>query len=312
MDGHDHSGVFHTHAPVGKMKQAFIFTLVILVVEFSGGLISHSLALLSDAGHVLTDLAAIGLSWYAINQSNKPPTENLTYGYHRTGILAALINGIALIFIAIVIIIEAYHRLLQPEPVHSLWMIVSAGIGLSINLYLGLGLRGEENLNVRSAVLHMLGDAAASAGVILGAVLILYTKWYLVDPILSVLISLLIALGAWHIVKQAINILMEGAPKGISLSTVATAIRQIQGVYDVHDLHIWSITSGKNALSCHVVLDGTLSIRDSQAILRNIEHELIHLGIGHSTIQMEDAGHPHPDSVLCADDASHQGHGHCQ
>ncbi len=302
--GHDHShgGVFHTHAPIEKMKQAFLLTFVILLVEVTGGLISHSLALLSDAGHVLTDLAAIGLSWYAINQSQKPPTENMTYGYHRTGILAALVNGVALIAIALIIAVEAYQRIQSPQPVNPLWMIGGASVGLLINLYLGLGMRDEDNLNVHSAVLHMLGDALASAGVIVGAIMILWTKWYIVDPILSVLISTLIAYGAWRIVKQAVNILMEATPNNLSLSDVANTIQKINGVYEVHDLHVWSITSGKNALSCHVVLDGTLSIRESQPILRDIEHSLSHLGIGHSTIQIEDAGHPHNDSVLCSED----------
>lgn len=309
---HSHDAVFHSHAPIGKMKQAFLLTLVILVVEITGGLISHSLALLSDAGHVLTDLAAIGLSWYAMNQSLKPPTENLTYGYHRTGILAALVNGVALIAIALIITVEAYQRIIHPQPVNALWMIGSASVGLLINLYLGLGMRDEDNLNVRSAVLHMLGDALASAGVIVGAVIILWTKWYMIDPILSVAISLLIAYGAWRIVKQTVNILMEATPKGVSLLSVAAVIKHVAGVYDVHDLHVWSITSGKNALSCHVVLEGSLSIRESQPILRDIEHQLMHLGIGHSTIQIEDAGHPHTDSVLCSDEEAVHHHHHDQ
>ncbi|WP_083511574.1 cation diffusion facilitator family transporter [Alicyclobacillus acidiphilus] len=298
--GHDHGDVFHSHAPASKMKTAFALTLVILIVEVIGGWISHSLALLSDAGHVLTDIAAIGLSWFALKQAEKRSNEKMTYGYYRSGILAALINGITLILITVWILWEAYDRFQKPEAVTPVWMFVSAGVGLLMNLYLGLGMRKEEDINVKSAVLHMLGDAAASAGVIVGGVIILVTKWYVIDPILSVLIALLIAFGAWKIVRQTVVILMEGTPKGVDFQKVVGEIRSAPGVQDVHDVHVWSITSGKNAMSCHVVLDGDMTIRDSQKILRDIEHRLIHMGIGHVTIQTEDAEHPHSESEICA------------
>lgn len=297
---HDHGDVFHSHAPASKMKTAFFLTMVILVVEVIGGLISHSLALLSDAGHVLTDIAAIGLSWFALKQAEKPSNEKMTYGYYRSGILAAFINGITLILITVWILWEAYGRFQKPEEVTPVWMFVSAGVGLLMNLYLGLGMRKEEDINVKSAVLHMLGDAAASAGVIVGGIIILATKWYVVDPILSVLIALLIAFGAWKIVRQTVSILMEGTPKGIDFQKVVDEIKSVPGVQHVHDVHIWSIASGKNALSCHVVLNGDMTIRGSQKILRDIEHRLMHMGIGHVTIQTEDVDHPHDESELCA------------
>ena len=309
---HDHAqdALFHTHAPLSRMRMAFWFTVAILLVELTGGLLSHSLALMSDAGHVLTDIAALGITWYTLNLSQKPPNEAMTFGYHRTGILAALVNGIVLILIAILILVEAYRRLRHPMPVSSLWMFISAGVGLVINLYLGYGLKSEDNLNLRSAMLHIMGDAAASAGVIVGGVLIAVTHVYAIDPILSVLIALLIAWGAWRLVKQTVNILLEGTPKGIRLPEVERAIRAIPGIMDVHDLHVWSIASGRNALSCHVILEGGLTIRDSQPILRETEHALVHLGIGHVTIQTEDAGHPHNDSVLCCDDPPVHQHAH--
>ena len=312
-DSHAHHEVFHSHAPVGKMRTAFFLTIVILLVELLGGWISHSLALLSDAGHVLTDLAAIGLSWYALQQSQKPPTENLTYGYYRSGILAALANGVTLIVIALVILWQAYGRLLHPQPVEGGWMMVSAGVGMVLNLYLGLGMGGEESLNIRSTVLHMLGDAAASAGVIVAAVVIGLTHWYVIDPLLSVLIGLLVAFGAWRVVRQTVTILMEGTPRGIAMGDVVEIIRSVPGVIDVHDLHLWSITSGRNALSCHVVLDGSLTIRDSQDILRDVERHLTGLGVGHITVQTEDDRHPHEDSILCCDDFGEEAvpkHGH--
>jgi cobalt-zinc-cadmium efflux system protein len=306
--GHDHGGVCHSHAPAGKMKLAFFLTLIILLVEALGGLISHSLALLSDAGHVLTDIAAIGLSWYAIKQSKKPANEGMTFGYYRAGILAAFINGITLILITLWILWEAYGRFQQPEHVTPTWMFVSAGVGLAMNLYLGLGMRDEENINVKSAVLHMLGDAAASAGVIVGGTIIAFTHWYAVDPILSVLIALLIAWGAWKIVKQTVSVLMEGTPAGIEIPKVVGAIMPVSGIRHVHDLHVWTITSGRNALSCHVVVDGKLTVEETQKLLKDVEHKLVHLGIGHVTIQAEDPTHLHDESLLCTNDGIHNHH----
>lgn len=303
---HVHGELFHTHAPVAKMQRAFWLTVVILAVEFVGGLLSHSLALLSDAGHVLTDVIAIGLSWYALRQAGKPSDERMTFGYVRSGILAALFNGLLLILITLWILYEAYRRFAHPEAVVGGWLFVSAGIGLFINLYLGLGMRGDEDLNVRSAVLHMLGDAAASAGVIVGGIVMVTTHWYTIDPILSVLISLLIAFGAWRVVRQTGLILMEGTPHGIGFQSVVAAIKGVDGVQDVHDVHMWCIASGRNALSCHIVLDGGLTIRDSQIILRELEHRLAHLGIGHVTMQMEDMDHPHSASTLCSAEAAGQ------
>lgn len=297
---HNHGDVFHSHAPAGKMRLAFFITLVILAVEIIGGVISGSLALLSDAGHVLTDIGAIGLSWYAMKQAEKPSNQKMTFGYYRAGILAAFINGITLIVITLVILWEAYHRFQHPEHVTPTWMFISAAVGLGLNLYLGLGMRHEDDMNVRSAVLHMLGDAAASAGVIVGGLVILFTHWYVIDPILSVFIALLIAFGAWRIVKQTIVILMEGTPSDIDLSKVVESIRSVGGVQNVHDLHVWTITSGKNALSCHVALSGSTTITESQTVLQEIEHRLAHLNIGHVTIQMEDQNHPHDDDLLCA------------
>ncbi|GGJ00639.1 cadmium, cobalt and zinc/H(+)-K(+) antiporter [Alicyclobacillus cellulosilyticus] len=301
---HDHphgADVFHTHAPAGKMRQAFFITLLILAVEVTGGWLAHSLALWSDAGHVLTDLAAIALAWYATSLSRRPADRRMTFGYHRSGILAALLNGLVLWAVAGVLLAEAYRRLLHPQPVHSAVLFASAAIGLVLNLYLGLGLRHHPNLNVQSAVLHILGDAAASAGVIAGGIVMACTGWMWVDPLLTVLIALLIAFGAWRIIKQTVSILMEGTPHGIEVDQVVRTIRSVAGIRDVHDVHIWSITSGRNALSCHIVIDGDKTIRESQEILRRLEHELVHLGIGHVTIQTEDGDHPHEDSLFCCD-----------
>ncbi|MDA8333566.1 MAG: cation diffusion facilitator family transporter [Peptococcaceae bacterium] len=298
---HDHGGLFPSHAPVARIRTAFFLTLVILLVEVAGGLISHSLALMSDAGHVLTDIAAIGLAWFALLQGEKPADINMTFGYYRSGVLAAFINGILLILIMLTILWEAYRRFQNPQPVHGTWMFVSAAVGLGLNLYLALGMRREENINVKSAVLHMFGDAAASAGVIIGGVLILLTKWYVIDPVLSVLIAALIAAGAWSIVKQAMLILMEGVPVGIDFQGVVDELKEIPCIFNVHDLHIWSITSGKNALSCHIVCDGEMTVQQSQVLLRDIEHRLAHHNINHVTVQVENRDHNHNDSPFCSD-----------
>ena len=304
---HDHGGVLHTHAPLGKMRTAFFLTLLILVVEVVGGVLSNSLALLSDAGHVLTDIAAIGLSWYALKQSERPPNERMTFGYHRTGILAALVNAVSLIVIALVILGEAYRRFAHPQPVDSLPMFISAGVGFAVNLYMGLGMRGSEDINVRSAVLHMLGDAAASAGVIVGGIVILFTHGYVVDPILSVLIALLIGFGAWRVLQQTVSILLESTPEGMELPRIAKLITETPGVVGVHDLHIWSLTAGRHALSCHIVLDGNPTLNETQTIIQDIEHRLLHERIGHATLQPEDMHHLHDTSLLCCDttDPSH-------
>lgn len=308
---HDHGGLLHSHTPTGKMRLAFLLTLLILIIEVIGGLISHSLALLSDAGHVLTDIAAIGLSWYAMRQSEKPADHGMTFGYFRAGILAAFLNGITLILITLWILWEAYGRLQQPEQVVPAWMFVSAGAGLALNLYLGLGMRHDDNINVKSAVLHMLGDAAASAGVIVGGIIIAFTRWYVIDPILSVLIALLIAYGAWSIVKQTVGVLMEGTPAGVEIPGVVEAILSVKGIEGVHDLHVWTITSGRNALSCHVVVNGKATVEEIQIILREAEHRLSHLNIGHVTIQPEDPDHPHGSSLLCDINSFHKHqHGH--
>lgn len=297
---HDHNAIFHVHAPAHQMKRAFFLTMIILIVEFAGGLLSHSLALLSDAGHVLTDLGAIGLSWLALRQAQRPSNERMTYGYYRLGILAALINGLALIVITLWILWEAYNRFHHPSPVNGIWMLISASVGLLVNLYLGLGMHDEHDLNVRSAVLHMLGDAAASAGVIVAGVVILLTHISLIDPILSAVIALLIAFGAVRIIFKTVIILMEGTPSEVDFQKVVQAIKSVASVQDVHDVHVWSIASGRNALSCHVVLDGQITVEESQQVLRTIEHLLVHMGISHVTVQTEDAGHPHDDKELCA------------
>ncbi|MDR3599143.1 MAG: cation diffusion facilitator family transporter [Desulfosporosinus sp.] len=288
--GHNHGALGgHIHATGTKLKWAFWATFLILAVELSGGSVANSLALLSDAGHVLTDVASLGLAWFAAVQAQKSPTLDKTFGYHRTGILAALANSMTLIIIAFVILYEAFHRFQNPQPVESTIMYLSASVGVIVNLAIAFSFRGgEDNLNVRSALLHVLGDAAASAGVIIGAVIMQITHWYVIDPIISVLIALMIAWNAWKIVKETLHILMEGAPDNFEYDRLLAFVQTLPGAKDIHDLHVWSVTPERVTLSCHLVVDPEGSLERSMNIIKQLKQYLLkEFGISHTTIEVE-------------------------
>jgi len=287
---HNHGALGgHVHATGTKLKWAFVATFFILAVEVVGGSLANSLALLSDAGHVLTDVAALGLAWFAAVQAQRSPTLDKTFGFHRIGILAALANSLTLIIIAFVILFEAFHRFQNPQPVESTIMYISASVGVIVNLAIAFGIRGgEDNLNVRSALLHVLGDAAASAGVILGAVIMQLTHWYVIDPIISVLIALMIAWNAWKIVKETLHILMEGAPDNFKYDSLLAFVRTLPGAKDIHDLHVWSVTPERVALSCHLIVDPNGSLERSTEIIKQLKEYLLkEFGISHTTIEIE-------------------------
>ncbi|GCE17165.1 cation diffusion facilitator family transporter [Dictyobacter kobayashii] len=244
--------------------------------------------MLSDAGHTLTDIFALGLAWFAAGQAERPSDDRKTYGYHRVGILVALLNAISLILIAIFIGWEAIQRFQHPEPVQPLIMFVSAAIGIVINLYIGFGLSKEgDNLNMRAAALHVFGDVGAAVAVILAGGIILLTGWTFVDPLLSVGIALFIAFGAWGIIRETTDILLESVPKDISVKQLAEDIKTIDGVNDVHDLHVWCIASGMSSLSCHVSICN-LEPEENARVLTNIQTMLQSTyNISHATIQCE-------------------------
>ena len=281
----------HNHAH-GMAKQtlrlAFFLTLIILAVEVIGGYLANSLALLSDAGHVLTDIFALGLAWFAMAQAERPANASKTFGYHRVGILAALVNAVTLILVTLWILWEAFARFQHPEKVAPLVMFVSAGAGIAVNLFIGFGLRKEgDNLNVRAAALHVFSDVGVSVGVIVAGVVILLTGWTVADPLLSVGIAGLIAVGAWRILRETTDILLEATPKDINLPALVQDMMKVPGVQDVHDLHIWSITSGMSALSCHALISD-LPPSQSACILNALETMLAEkYHIGHATIQFE-------------------------
>jgi len=270
------------------LRLAFFLTLLVVIAQGVGAVLANSLALLSDAGHALIDIFALGLAWFAASQSERPADAKKTFGYHRLGILAALANAITLIFLACFILVEAVQRFQHPEPVQPLYMLASAGIGVAANLLIGFALQKEGgDLNVKAATLHAFGDAGASIGVIAAGLLILFTKLAVADPLLSVGIAGLIALWALRIIRETIDILLESVPKGIDMEALVQDMRCVKGVQEVHNLHVWCIASDVYALSCHALIPDLLT-SDSTAILRTLEKMLSEkYHIGHTTVQFE-------------------------
>jgi cobalt-zinc-cadmium efflux system protein len=268
-------------------------TLAILLVEVVGGLWTGSLALLSDAAHVFMDVFALTLSYAALRLSSLPPDDRYTYGFHRMEVLAALINGITLGAIAVGIFSEAWSRWQDPQPIKSLEMLVIATMGMLANLVVFFVLRGhrhdehvDKDLNLRSAFLHVVGDLIASLGVILAAIIILRTGWAWVDPLVSVFIGLIILVSSWRVLKSSLHIFMEGVPEGMFLNEIVLAMTGVEGVNEVHDLHVWSLCSGHVALSAHVVTDDNCAA-DNAKSMNEIKVKLSAFGIEHTTIQFE-------------------------
>jgi cobalt-zinc-cadmium efflux system protein len=306
-DGHQHTR--HAHALTREaLRLGFLLTVAILVVEVVGGLFAHSLALLSDAGHVLTDVIALGLAWFAAAQAERPANERRTFGYHRVGILVALFNGLTLVAIALVIGFEAWRRLQSPTSVHPGIMIAAALVAIAVNLFIARRLHGgAENLNTRAALLHAIGDIGASAAVVVGALVIALTGASWVDPVVSVAIAALIAFSALRLILETVNILMESTPKDISTEALARDICQTPGVRAVHDLHVWTITSGMRALSCHAIIDD-IPPSASAAILDRVTAMLQReYRIGHATIQFESEAHGSHDGFCACEQGATDG-----
>ncbi len=271
------------------MKLALVLTGIILAGELLGGYLSNSMALLSDAGHVATDFVAILLVWFTLRMARRPATPEMTYGYHRWSILAAVINALSLGGISVVIFYGAFRRWLAPEPVEGPLMLVVAVIGLAANIIVVRFLHSEaaESLPVRSAYWHALGDALSSVGVILASITIILTGWQWVDPAMSIIIGLIVLVGAWRLLGEGLNVLLEAPPKHISLPTIERDMAAMPGVNGVHDLHMWSIAPGYNLLSCHLTLDD-LPLSQGTRVMGDIR-EMLHsrYGIAHATLQLE-------------------------
>jgi cobalt-zinc-cadmium efflux system protein len=292
---HDHGHGHHGHShhdhlrEVGRKRLIIVLALtsVFMVVEFVGGYLANSLALMADAGHMLNDVAALALTWFALWFARRPATAAKSYGYLRMEILVALVNGAALIMIAVVIFWQAYERFRQPPEVEGTLMLVVASGGLIVNIIGAVLLHAssEHNLNMRGAYLHVLGDLLGSVGAISAALIILFTGWYLADPIISVVVAMLILVGAWRLVRESVDILLEAVPRHIDLTAVHRAIRAVDGVEDVYDLHVWTVTSGYLAMSGHALIHDP---HRHQQILDEI-HELMHsrFNITHVTVQID-------------------------
>lgn len=273
----------------GRFKYAIILTALTLVAEVIGGIWTNSLALLSDAAHVFLDLFALFLSLGAIKLSSYPVSETRTFGWHRTEVFASLINGVSVFLISIGIFYEAWGRLFQPEEVKSLPMFVIAFIGLVMNLVAASALHSHshDDLNVHSAFLHVIGDAAASVGVIVGGLIMYFTGWFVLDAIISVGIGFVIFWGSWRVIREAVHILLEGVPRGMTIADVSDAIRNIEGVNDVHHLNIWTICSHILALSAHIDVIPEYKVEQAE-VLRRIEELLFdRYHISHTTLQAE-------------------------
>ena len=298
--GHHHHGPGHAHAHgagVRALKIALALTAGFLVAEVVGGLLSNSLALLADAGHMLTDVAALALSLFVAWFSHRPVTPEKSYGYLRWEILAAFINGATLLLLSTWIAWEAVERLRDPEPVASGLMLTVAVLGLLVNVAAAWILRPSEgtSLNMRGAYLHVLGDLLGSVGTVAAALVIRWTGFLAADPIASVIMTLLIVRGAWHLVRESVDVLLEATPSHISLGSVRAQLEAIPGVESVHDLHVWTVTSGMIAMSAHAI------VRDPSAqqhVLEHVHDAMALFGIGHVTVQLESLEMTHREGGL--------------
>jgi cobalt-zinc-cadmium efflux system protein len=281
----------HAHPATGRiLNWSLLATVIFVGIEIIAGVRAHSLALLSDAGHNATDALALLLAWFGLRQETRPPDQQKTFGYHRASVLTAFFNAVTLVLVSAWIFYESVVRLVHPQPVNDVVMIVTAMGGIVLNggvVYFLHKTDHGNDLNLRSALVHMLGDLVGSAAIVLGAVILRFTSWLWIDPVLSIAIAALIVWSAWDIISESLNILLEALPRGLSLVEVKDAIRQEDGVLDVHDLHIWSLGSKWRALSCHVLIED-VPPSASNSILQRLQCMLAdRFKIRHTTVQFE-------------------------
>ncbi len=315
--GQDHG---HSHSHTANKKTLTISLVIIttyMVVEVVGGFLANSLALLADAGHMLSDAISLFIALMAFKFSSKIADYSKTYGYKRFEILAAVINGATLILISVYIIYEAIERFQSPPEIQSGGMLIVAIVGLLVNVLVAwIMMRGadvKENLNMRGAYLHVISDMLGSVGAIIAALLIMFFGWGWADPLASVIVSILVLRSGYLVTKSSVHVLMEGTPENVEVDKVNEKILKTDGIKSIHDLHIWTITSGLNALTCHAVVNEKMTIEESEILLRKVEHELEHMNIHHVTIQLETPAHLHDNSVLCivkAEPSAHDHHNH--
>jgi cobalt-zinc-cadmium efflux system protein len=287
---HSHSHEVTASNP--RLGLSIALTLAFVFAEAVAGYVAHSLALMSDAGHNFSDALALVLSWYGFQAARQPATSKRTFGSHRVGILAALANALTLVAIGAIIIWEAVERLRDPKPVHGGPMIWVALVAVVVNGLISLWLRkgAKHDLNLRSAYLHMLGDAISAFGVVIAGIIVSLTGSPLADPLVSLVIGAAIIWSSWGIITESVNILLEAVPKGLDMEALEQSIKGVDGVLGVHDLHVWTVASGIHSASCHVLVSEQ-SIRSGEQILKAVSHMLTHdYSIGHTTIQVECQG----------------------
>lgn len=298
-----HHGHDHTH---GANKKALTISLILIgvfmVVEVIGGLVTNSLALLSDAGHMLSDAISLLVALIAFKIGERSADPERTFGYKRFEILAAMFNGATLLVIAIFIFIGAIERFINPPEIASTGMLVIAILGLIVNLLVAKILTSgdtHDNLNMRGAFLHVLGDLFGSVAAIVAALSIMFLGWGFMDPLASVIVAILITVSGWRVFRQSLHVLMEGVPEGIKLKDLTQTISEVDGVEGVHHIHVWSITSGFNAMSGHIVVNGQLNVHETQKIIRQVEESMSDMNIDHVTLQVECKHSQHSGHILC-------------
>lgn len=305
---HTHESGHHHHLGAHAAdKQVLRVSLLVIgaymLVEIIGGWLTNSLALLSDAGHMFSDALALALSLIAFHLSERPVNQRQTFGYKRFEIIAAAVNGIALMVIAILIVYEAIGRFVNPPAIATRGMLIISVLGLLVNIaiawYMHRSSETEHNVNMRGAFLHVLGDLLGSVGAIVAAIFMMLFGWRWADPLASVVVACLIAYSGIGILRTTLRILMEGTPVDIELEQLGNVILAMPGIKAVHDLHAWTITSNMNALSCHIVVDGTITVAEAEKLVNELASVLLKHDIHHVTVQTESNAHTHSDNLLC-------------
>ena len=293
--GHDHNHAHHHHQPVEitSVNTAFIvgisLNLLFVIIEVITGLYIHSLSLLSDAGHNLADVGSLALSLLAFRLLKVKANDKYTYGYRKTTILTALLNAVVLLVSIGAIAYEAIHRLMDPEPLPGKTIAIVAGIGIIINGVTAMMFMSnkEKDLNIRSAYLHLLSDALVSVGLVIAGIMIFFTNWYWLDPVLSIVIAVVILLGTWNLLKESLRLSLDGVPKDIDLQKIKEETLKIKDIQGIHHLHIWAISTTQNAMTAHLVLNSSISKPEEQAIKNNFRHKMEHMNIQHVTVETE-------------------------
>jgi cobalt-zinc-cadmium efflux system protein len=294
--GHSHGHHGHSHGHIAELSSvntAFIIGIILnltfVLIEAVVGIAIHSMSLLSDAGHNLADVASLGLSLFAFRMMKAKSNTIYTYGYKKTTVLVALLNGGILLVSIGAILYESIHRLILPEPLPGKTISIVAAIGILINTITALlFFRNKENdLNIKGAFLHLMSDAVVSAALVVGGIIIIYTKWYWIDPLLGILVAVVIVVSTWNLLRDSLRLSLDAVPLGIDLRAVKEAIEKISGVQDFHHIHIWALSTTENALTGHVVLKKEIGMEDQEKIKGEIKHKLLHLNIQHVTLETE-------------------------